>query len=261
MLRPRIIPSLLIHKGGLVKTFQFKNSKYIGDPINAVRIFNEKMVDEIIILDIDKTVKKEEPNYSLIEKIARECRMPLCYGGGIKKISQVEKLVSLGVEKVSMSSIALEDPNFINEAVKQVGSQSIVICLDIKRTGLLGNNYSIFTHNSTYKREIEPLKFIDILQEYGAGEILINMIDRDGMQKGYDLEFIEKVKKNVSIPLSVLGGASSYRDFDELISRFGIIGCSAGSIFVLKGKYKAVLIQYPNSNEKEEIMRNFFLKN
>ena len=237
MLSPRIIPSLLIHKGGLVKTFQFKNSKYIGDPINAVRIFNEKLVDEIAIFDIDKNMRKEEPDYGLIAKIARECRMPLCYGGGIRKTSQVEKLVSLGVEKVSISSAALDHPDFIRDAVKQVGSQSIVICIDVKKTGLFSNKYRIFTHNSTYRREIDPFIFIDMIQEFGAGEIFINMIDRDGMQNGYDLEFISEVKQKTRIPLSVLGGAS-YSDFEKLISRFGIIGCSASSIFVLKGKYK-----------------------
>ena len=261
MLQPRIIPSLLIQNNGLVKTVKFSSPKYVGDPLNAVRIFNEKKVDELFILDIDKTRKQEPPNYSLIKKLARECRMPVCYGGGIKDPVQVEKIINLGIEKVCISSAAIDNPKLIENSSKRVGSQSIVVCIDIKKTSLLKNKYSIFTHNGSLNREINPISFIDQIETLGAGEILINMIDKEGTLEGYDLQFIEKVKQNINIPLSVLGGASCYDDFSRLISKFGLIGCCAGTIFVLKGKYKAVLIQYPNSEEKEMIIKSSIFKN
>ena len=261
MLQPRIIPSLLIQNNGLVKTVKFSSPKYIGDPLNAVRIFNEKKVDELFIFDIDKTSKQEPPNYSLIKKLARECRMPICYGGGIKDSEQVEKIINLGIEKACISSAAIENPKLIENSSKRVGSQSVVVCLDIKKTGLLKNKYSIFTHNGSLKRELDPISFIAQMESLGAGEILINMIDKEGTLEGYDLYFIEKVKQKINIPLSVLGGASCYNDFSRLISKFGLIGCCAGTIFVLKGKYRAVLIQYPNSEEKEMIIKSSIFKN
>ena len=178
MLYPRIIPSLLIHKKGLVKTVNFTNPKYVGDPINAVKIFNEKSVDELIITDIDATVNNNEPDYSLIEKIAMECRMPLCYGGGIKNAEQAKRIFNLGVEKISISSSAINNPSIISELSESVGSQSLVVVLDIKKK-YLSTNYNVLINNGKDKTGINLTSFVSSLQALGAGEIVLNSIDRE----------------------------------------------------------------------------------
>lgn len=249
MLHPRIIPNLLIHKKGLVKTVNFKNPKYVGDPLNAVKIFNEKSVDELIITDIDATVSNTEPDYSLIEKIANQSRMPLCYSGGIKKLDQAKNIFSLGIEKIAISSAAIENPNLIKDIAESVGNQSVVVVLDVKKK-FLGLGYDIFTHNGKKKTGIELTDFIDKIKKMGVGEILLNSIDHDGTMLGYDYNLVEKVKKLTTLPLTVLGGAGSLDDISNLIKRYKIIGAGAGSLFVFKGKYKAVLINYPNQLEK-----------
>lgn len=253
MLRPRIIPCLLIHQGGLVKTVRFKDPKYVGDPLNAVLIFNEKKVDELIVADIDATAQGLEPNYSLIASLAKECRMPLCYVGGIKTPEQVERIISLGVEKVGISSAALSNPDLIQQSAQRVGNQSIVVVLDVKKTGLLKKSYTVFTHNGTVNTQLSPVAFAKQAQACGAGEILVNAIDQDGMMQGYDLDLIASVRAVVDTPMTVLGGAGSHHDLRLLIDRFGIIGAAAGSLFVFKGKYRAVLIQYPDESQKQAI--------
>ncbi|MBW7835260.1 MAG: imidazole glycerol phosphate synthase subunit HisF [Sphingomonadales bacterium] len=253
MLRPRIIPCLLIKNDGLVKTIRFSDFKYVGDPINAVRIFNEKEVDELIVLDIDATVQRREPNYALIARLAAECRMPLCYGGGIKTVEQTQQIIGLGVEKVAISAAAVQTPELISEAAVRVGSQSIVFVMDVKKSGLL-RRYEIFTHNGTRATGLDPTNFARQVAKLGAGEIVINSIDRDGEMKGYDLDLIERVRSETSLPITALGGASSLDDVRSLIRRFGIIGAAAGSLFVFKGKYRAVLINYPSRSEKDALM-------
>ncbi len=255
MLRPRIIPCLLVHNGGLVKTVRFTEPKYVGDPINAVRIFNEKEVDELIVADIDATVLKHEPNYSMIANLASECRMPLCYAGGVKTPEQIERIISLGVEKVALSSSAIQSPEIIAESAKRVGNQSIVVVLDVKKAGWL-RRYELFTHNGTKATGINPVDFAKKAESMGAGEILINSIDHDGEMKGYDLDLIEQVRDAVSLPMSVLGGAGSLNDIEELILRHRIIGAAAGSLFVFKGRFRAVLINYPSRNDKDAICTN-----
>ena len=252
MLRPRIIPCLLVQNGGLVKTVRFTNPKYVGDPINAVRIFNEKEVDELLVADIDATARNREPDYQLIRNLAAECRMPLCYAGGVKTPEQVERIISLGVEKVGISNAAVQNPELISRAAKRVGSQSIVVVMDIKQVGF-SRRYEIFTHNGTHKTGLQPVEFAQRAQALGAGEILINTIDHDGEMKGYDLELVDQIREVVSLPLSVLGGAGSLGDIEGLIRRYGIIGAAAGSLFVFKGKYRAVLINYPNRSEKDTL--------
>jgi cyclase len=259
MLRPRIIPCLLVHQNGLVKSVQFKNYKYIGDPINAVRIFNEKQSDELMLIDIDATVGKYEPNYKLIQNIASECRMPLCYGGGIKNAEQAQKIFSLGVEKIALSSVLIDTPNLITEIASKVGSQSVVAVLDIKKKKLGG--YELYTHNGKKATGINPFDFIKIIEELGAGEIVINSIDNDGMMNGYDLNLVEKARISTSLPLTVLGGAGSVTDIGNLIKNYGIIGAAAGSLFVFKGVYKAVLINYPSTLEKDNIINTNLLIN
>jgi cyclase len=253
MLRPRIIPSLLIQDNGLVKTVNFKNPKYVGDPINAVRIFNEKEVDELAVFDIDATVLGKEPNYSLIERLANQSMMPLCYGGGVKSVEQAQRIFSLGVEKIALSSAVLTNPDLITQIADRVGSQSVIVVLDVKKK-LLGG-YEVYTHNGKKSTGINPLKFVEEAQRLGAGEIVINSIDKDGLMKGFDLDLIEKVREKITLPMTVLGGAGSLSDIEKIISKHGVIGIAAGSLFVFKGPYKAVLINYPSREEKNNLFK------
>ena len=255
MLQPRIIPCLSVHNDGLVKTTKFKDPKYVGDPINAVRIFNEKEVDELVVLDIDATALNREPNYQMIANLASECRMPLCYGGGIKTVEQAKKILSLGVEKVAFSSVAFDQPNVISELSRQVGAQSVVIVLDAKKN-ILTRQYELRTHNGSRKIEGTLEENIRSLEKLGVGEFVINSIDEDGMMKGYDLDLIRKVKSLITVPLTVLGGAGSVNDIAQVIAEHKIIGAAAGSLFVFKGKYRAVLINYPSIAEKKLLLKN-----
>jgi len=254
MLRPRIIPCLLVHNGGLVKTQKFTNPKYVGDPINAVKIFNEKEVDELIVVDIDATVLGKEPNYTLIKHLATECRMPLCYGGGVRSVEQIDKIISLGVEKVALSAAVVETPELITLAAEVVGGQSVVAVLDVKKRRL-GGRYEVMTHNATKKTGLNPVDLAKKAEDLGAGEVVINSIDQDGAMNGYDFDLIQKVRESISLPLTVLGGAGSLQDIESLISRFGIVGAAAGSLFVFKGVYRAVLINYPNRSEKDALIK------
>lgn len=253
MLRPRIIPSLLIHDNGLVKTVNFKNPKYVGDPINAVKIFNEKAVDELAVFDIDATVLGKEPNYSLIERLASQSMMPLCYGGGVKTVEQAQRIFSLGIEKIALSSAVLQNPKLITEISDRVGAQSVIVVLDVKKK-LLGG-YEVYTHNGKKATGINPFKFVEDAQKLGAGEIVINSIDKDGVMKGYDLDLIAKIREKISLPMTVLGGAGSLGDIEKVIDQHGVIGVAAGSLFVFKGPYKAVLINYPTQLEKNKIFK------
>ena len=196
MLRPRIIPSLLLHDKGLVKTVNFKSPKYIGDPINAVRIFNEKEVDELAFFDIDATVLNKEPDYILIEKLANQSRMPLCYGGGVKTVEQAQKIFGLGIEKIALSNAVIQNPQLVTQIADRVGSQSVIVVLDIKKK-LLGG-YEIYTHNGKKSTGINPVKFAKELEALGVGEIIINSIDQDGMMNGFDLSLIKISKAFVS---------------------------------------------------------------
>jgi imidazole glycerol-phosphate synthase subunit HisF len=251
MLRPRIIPSLLVHDNGLVKTVNFKNPKYLGDPINAVRIFNEKEVDELAIFDIDATVLGKEPDYALIEKLANQSRMPLCYGGGVKTVEQAQKIFGLGIEKIALSSAVIQNPNLITQIADRVGSQSVIVVLDVKKK-LLGG-YEVYIHNGKKATGINPIEFAEKAQKLGAGEIIINSIDQDGVMKGFDMNLIDKICDKISLPITVLGGAGTLQDIQKVIERHGIIGVAAGSLFVFKGAYKAVLINYPNKEEKKKM--------
>jgi cyclase len=253
MLRPRIIPCLLIKDKGLVKTVQFKDPKYVGDPINAVKIFNEKEVDEIMIIDIDATKDGREPDYKLIEDLAVECRMPFCYGGGVKTVEQAQRIFSLGVEKVAISSAAIINPNLLNEIGQRVGTQSIVVVIDVKKNK--AGKYEIWTHNGTKNTGKDPLEFAMEVEKNGAGEIVVNSIDQDGVMKGYDWDIIDLIRNVVDIPMTVIGGAGSLSDIEKLIEKYGVIGAAAGSLFVFKGVFKAVLINYPNKLLKDSMLK------
>ncbi len=256
MLRPRIIPCLLVHKGGLVKTRAFKDPKYVGDPINAVRIFNEKEADELMVLDIDATVNKVAPDFGLIAKLAAECRIPLCYGGGVTTAEQAARIVDMGVEKVAVSAAAIATPNLLTEMAAAVGRQSVVAVLDVrKRSGLFAKGFEVCTHNSKMVHKLDPIAFAKQFQDTGAGEIVINSVDRDGLMQGYDLELASQFKQALKVPVTFLGGAGSLDHMGELICRLGVVGAAAGRLFVFKGKYRAVLINYPTPEQKLKLSR------
>lgn len=256
MLRPRIIPCLLVHQGGLVKTQGFREPKYVGDPINAVRIFNEKEADELMVLDIDATVNKIEPNFGLIAKLAAECRMPLCYGGGVTTAQQAARIVDMGVEKVAVSAAAIANPSLLTEMAAAVGRQSVVAVLDVrKRKGLFVKGYEVCTHNGKASHKLDSVALARQLQDAGAGEIVVNSVDRDGLMQGYDLELAAQFKQALKVPFTLLGGAGSLDHIGELISKLGVVGAAAGSLFVFKGKYRAVLINYPTPEQKINLCR------
>jgi len=252
MLRSRITPCLLVHKKGLVKTVAFENPKYVGDPINAVKIFNEKEVDELFVIDIDATVEDRGPDFNLIKNLAVECRMPFCYGGGITSVEQARKIISLGVEKIAISSAAIDNPELLKEIRDAIGSQSVVVVLDVKKKGIFGN-YEIYTHNGKKSSKYKLKDYLTILNEIGIGEIVVNSIDEDGKMKGYDFKLFDFVRDLTNMPMTILGGAGSLDDISNAIGRYKTIGVAAGSLFVFKGKYKAVLINYPYRKTRNEI--------
>tara|TARA_A100001234_G_scaffold207841_1_gene205394 strand:+ start:228 stop:986 length:759 start_codon:yes stop_codon:yes gene_type:complete len=244
MLRPRIIPCLLIDGEDVIKTVNFKDGTYIGDPLNIVRLFNEKKSDEIIIIDISASRLKKNPNYVLIENIAEESRMPVAYGGGIKTAEQALRIFNSGIEKISVSSLFFENKLEINKIVKSVGSQSLVITLDIKR---FKNKYSIFTNNGDKFVTNNIVDVIKEVQDLNFGEIILNNIDKDGTMSGYDNDLIKLIYENSLIPLTVLGGVGKREHLVESINKFGSIGYACGSYFIFKGPRKAVLISYDNN--------------
>jgi cyclase len=246
MRRVRIIPVLTLQNEKLVKTIRFKNPTYIGDPINAVKIFNEKEVDEIVILDITATKEKREPNYNKIEEIASEAFMPFAYGGGITKLSQIEKLFKLGIEKVVLNSVLESNMGLVSEAAKIFGSQSIVASIDVKKN-LFGktNAYKI---SGTTKIDIPLLDFVKQLEEVGVGEFFINSIDKDGTYSGYDLDLINQLSTKVNIPIVACGGASSIDSFLPAIQH-GASAVAAGSMFVYTGSTRGILINYPKQED------------
>lgn len=254
MLRSRIIPCLLKHDGGLVKTRQFKDPKYVGDPLNAVKIFNEKEVDELMFIDIDATTRGLSPDLGLLRSLAVESRMPLCYGGGITSAAQATQIIALGVEKISISAAAVNRPALIREIAEAVGSQSVVVTVDVRKNRLF-SGYTVYTHNGREKCKENLLELCQQAEEMGAGELVINSIDRDGEMSGYDLDLAVKVRETATCPITLLGGAGSIEHMGELIDAVGTVGAAAGSMFVFKGIYRAVLINYPSVSEKNEIIR------
>jgi cyclase len=256
MLRPRIIPSLLLRNGGLVKTVRFTDDeKYVGDPVNAVRIFNEKEADELIVVDIDATARGGEPNVRLIAQIAVECRMPLCYGGGITTVGQAARIIGLGVEKIAISSAALRNPALVQAIARELGSQSVVLVYDVRqRPG--GVDYEVWTHNGRTTTGLTLTDVVGRAASLGAGEVLVNSIDRDGTMQGYDVALARTVRAATPLPMTVLGGASSLADIERLFVECGVVGAAAGSLFVFKGTRKAVLINYPGPAQRDEIIRS-----
>ena len=251
MIGIRVIPCLLYKGTGLVKTVKFRDPVYIGDATNAIRIFNEKEVDELMLLDIEASVKKRRPNLDLVKRIASECFMPLCYGGGITTINNIRDVVSVGVEKVALNSIAVRRAEFVKEAAASFGSSTIVVVVDYKKniwgklvvTGLSG------TSRSSYN----PVDFALLMEEMGAGEVVVQSIDRDGVMNGYDLELLSKITEKLTIPVIALGGAGNINHFKEAIDHAQVSAVAAGSVFVFQGKHKAVLINYPERTLLEKL--------
>lgn len=243
----RVIPVLLLKNGMLYKSVNFKKHKYIGDPINAVKIFNEKEVDELIFLDIEASVKGKEPDYSTLTDIASECFMPLCYGGGVKTMKEIEKIMYTGVEKISLNTSALENPGFVKDAVAEYGSTTIVGSIDAKKT--LFSGYKVYGHAGSKKRNLDPVEWAKQIEDLGVGEVLINSIDRDGLMEGYDVPLIKSIAGSLSIPVIACGGAGSLDHMSKAVTDGQASAVAAGSFFVFQGKHRAVLITYPDSSE------------
>lgn len=246
MLKHRVIPCLLLRNGGLVKTMKFANPKYIGDPINAIRVFNDKEVDEIMILDITASKEQKEPNYALIEQFAGEFFMPLCYGGGIHNVDQATRLFAMGVEKVCLQTAALSDMNIISQLASQFGNQSVLVSIDVKKNWL--GKYQLY---SAASGKLISKPWMDFLKEAvaaGAGEIVLNAVDRDGMMQGMEIELIRQASNAISVPLIAVGGVGSLADI-KAATDAGASAVSAGAFFVFQGPHRAVLITYPQYQE------------
>jgi cyclase len=251
MLNTRVIPVLLLKGRGLVKTIQFKNPTYVGDPINAVKIFNDKEVDELIFLDVTASGGAQEPNYDLVADIASECFMPFCYGGGIYTIDQAKRILGNGAEKISFNTALFTNPAMVEKCANQIGSQSIVASIDVAQ-GLFGKR-SVYINGGKTNTKIDPVSFAKRCQNMGVGEILANSISRDGTQRGYDLELIKRISESVSVPVIACGGAGSVADLKDAIVHGSASAVAAGSMFVFYGKHRAVLISYPSPTELEEL--------
>ena len=247
MNKTRVIPVLLLKGEGLYKTVKFKNPRYIGDPINSVRIFNEKEVDELVFLDIDATKDKKNPDFELLKDIASEAFMPMAYGGGLNNIEQVREIFSIGFEKVILNSVLYHDIEIVEKIVSEFGSQSVVGCVDVKSN--VFKTYNIYSINGSQKMNISLKDHIMQLAEKGVGEIFINSINRDGTMSGYDLHLIKEVANLVSVPVVACGGASSVYDFKQAVEKSNASAVAAGSMFVFMGPHKAVLINYPDRAE------------
>jgi len=253
MFRPRVIPVLLLKGYGLVKTIKFDNERYIGDPINAVKIFNDLEADELVFVDINATNENRSIDLDLVKKIGDEAYMPFAVGGGIKSTDVIKKLLGAGAEKVIINSAAFTKPNLVKESSERFGSQSIIVSIDIKKS-ILGN-YSIYSNSGNIKQKIELQKFLVNMQEAGAGEIMINLINNDGLMEGYDIKLIKEVSDTVTIPVIACGGAKDISDLADAYYNGNASAVAAGSLFVYHGARKAVLINYPDKSELEKIFK------
>lgn len=245
--RNRVIPVLLLRNRVLHKTRKFKDAKYVGDPRNAVKIFNDKGADEIVILDIDATLKGREPDYSLIEEIAAEAFMPLAYGGGITQVDQARRLLDIGVEKIIIGAKAVTDPEFVTSVASLCGSQSTIVCIDVKRT--LFRHRCVVSHSARRKINSSPVALAQKLAGAGAGEIIIQSVDLDGEMTGYDLDLVHEVSNAVDLPVIALGGGGCLEDMVQVIKAGNASAAAAGSMFVFHGPHRAILITYPEDED------------
>jgi len=251
MLKTRVIPCLLLKGSGLVKTQRFKDPKYVGDPINAIRIFNDKEVDELLLLDITATRENKGPAFDTIRDIASECFMPVAYGGGIRSMDDIRRILKAGIEKVVLNTAAIENPELVRQAADEFGSQAVVVSIDAKRK-LLGR-YEVFARGGTQATGLHPVDQAQKMEQCGAGEIFLTAIDRDGTMDGYDLELVSRVASKVHVPVIAAGGAGKVADFGEAV-RQGASAVAAGAMFVFHGPHRAVLITYPGRAELERAL-------
>lgn len=252
MLKTRVMPCLLLRGRGLVKTVGFKDAAYVGDPINTVRIYNEKEVDELIFLDITATPEDKPPQFKLIAEIANECFMPFCYGGGVRNVADMQTLFSLGAEKVAVNSYAWEKPEFITEAAERFGSQSVIVSIDVKK-GLFGK-YQVYARGGRQATGVDPVSYAQRMAGLGAGEILLTSINRDGTFKGYDIELIKQVTEAVDVPVVACGGAGKIEDFALAVKEGGASAVAAGSMVVYQGAHKAVLVNFPTKAALKKVL-------
>lgn len=252
MLRTRVIPCLLLKDNGLVKTINFKNPTYVGDPINAIKIFNEKEVDELVFLDITASKEKRGPNFKMISEITTECFMPLGYGGGITTIEEIEKLFQLGIEKVILNNSAFMNENLLKKAIEIFGGQSIVVSMDVKKHWLT-QKQTVYTLSGSKNTHFSPITYAKKMEEIGVGEIIVNSIDKDGKMEGYDLNLIQTISSQVKVPVVALGGAGSINDLSNA-KKNGASAVAAGSLFIYQKKHRAVLINYPTQAELEKTL-------
>ncbi len=251
MLRPRVIPCLTISGNKLVKTMRFSDPLYVGDPINAIRVFNDKEVDELVVLDIHASKQGNPPNFELIHDLCTECFMPLAYGGGITTLADIERLITMGVEKVILNAVTVQQPELIQKAVEQFGSQSIVACIDYKK-GWLRSKPTVYTLSGSHQTKIDPVDHAKALQDLGIGELILQSIEKDGTRKGYDLDFIEVISKQLDIPVVAMGGAGNIAHLKEGFTH-GAAAVSGGSFFVLHPAHRAVLITYPSDQQIRDL--------
>lgn len=250
----RVIPCLQVDRGRLVKTTSYRNPSYVGDLINSLRIFNEKEVDEISVVDISATRERRGPDFELINEMASECFMPLAYGGGITKVSEIERIIQLGVEKVILNSAALENLDLVHAAAASVGSQSVVISIDVKKRWLGG--YGVFTRSGTRRIAGDLVSIVDAVTEAGAGELLLNAIDKDGTMGGYDHALIKAVTARTTLPVIAAGGASGPADLVCAVQQSGASAVAAGALFVYRGPHRAVLLSYPSARDIRAFFKN-----
>lgn len=259
MIQTRVIPCLLLRGSGLVKTVRFKDPRYLGDPINIVRLFNDKEVDELVLLDITATPEGRGPRLDLLADVVSEAFIPLCYGGGVRTLDDFHALFSLGVEKVAVNTAAVENPALVTAAAERFGSQSVIASIDVRRS-LLGRS-RVVVRGGRGRTGLDPAEFAAEMERRGAGELLLNSVDRDGTMTGYDLELVRRVASAVSIPVVACGGAGSVADLGRAVNDGGAAAAAAGSLFVYQGPHRAVLINYPGPAElqglfsKDEALR------
>jgi len=251
-LPPRVIPCLLLRNSGLVKTVKFKNPTYLGDPRNTVKIFNDKEVDELVLLDITATLEKKKPNFDLIFEIVSEAFMPVAYGGGIRNLEDAKRILSLGVEKIVINTYTVENPSFVTEAARHFGSSSVVVCIDVKKR-LFGKS-TVHINSGRKSTHIDPVFHAIHMEQLGAGELIVNSIDRDGTMSGYDLELIRMISSSVNIPTVACGGAGTTEHLGAAVKQAGASAVAAGSLFVFHGKHRAVLINFPEQQTLREIL-------
>lgn len=252
MLLARVMPCLLLRGAALVKTIQFRNPNYVGAPVNAVRIYNEKEVDELIFLDITATADGKRPPLKLLSEIASECFMPVAYGGGLRRMEDVDAVLSLGVEKVAINSHAVAEPGFVTRVAEKYGSQAVVISVDVRRT--LFGRYEVWTEGGRKATGLEPVAWAREMEKAGAGEILLTSIDRDGTGKGYDVELLKRVTSAVTIPVVASGGAGRVEDCGIAIREGGASAAALGSMAVYYGRNRAVLINFPTREELDRVL-------